>query len=401
MDNQPSRILHLFGTYLPNTENWAYNLIRHIPESNIFIAANQYNENFQDEQFHFYRHSFSALEDRYVQLDKKKPIQLAQKIYYRLFKYPRLLLRGIKRFAKENKIELIHIHFANVAWFYHAIASDLNVPMVISFYGWDYEKLPHLYPEYQDRFKILFAKASAIICEGPHGAKILEKAGCPKEKIKIVRLGVQTNQIPFVKRTKKAAELKLIQLASFTQKKGHIYSVKAFHLALKECPNMHLTLVGGEREDGRQAHIIQYIKKHRLQKKISILSSIDYSTLHSFLADFQVFIQPSCYADDFDCEGGAPIAILDAQATGMPIIATTHCDIPMEVIDDETGLLSPEKDAAGIRESISRFYEMEQVEYDGFAQAARRHVEAEFEVEKNAEQLGRTYKDIIREEIQK
>ena len=32
-----------------------------------------------------------------------------------------------------------------------------------------------------------------------------------------------------------------------------------------------------------------------------------------------------------DCEGGAPIVLLDAQATGLPIISTKHCDIPDEV----------------------------------------------------------------------
>ena len=385
------KVLHLFGTYLPNTENWAYNLISHTPHVKTFIAANHYNEQFQEARFHFYRHSFSAIEKKYIQLNKKNPFQLAQKIYYRIFKYPRLLLRGVRQFGLDNKVEVIHIHFANVAWFYHRIAMDLNVPMVISFYGWDYEKLPHLHPEYQDRFKILFAKASAILCEGPHGAKILASYGCPQEKIKIVKLGVQTSKIKFVHRVKKANELKLIQLASFTQKKGQIYTVQAFHQALDLCPNMHLTLVGGEREGGNRQAIQTYITKHHLQPKITLVSSIDYALLHSYLADFQVFIQPSCYADDFDCEGGAPIAILDAQATGMPIISTTHCDIPMEVLDGQTGLLSAEKDVADLSKSIVRFYGMDQRKYDAFAKAARKHISSHFDIKKNTSSLQLLY----------
>lgn len=39
-------------------------------------------------------------------------------------------------------------------------------------------------------------------------------------------------------------------------------------------------------------------------------------------------------------EGGAPIALLDAQATGLPVLSTRHCDIPFEVEHERTGLLA-------------------------------------------------------------
>ena len=63
---------------------------------------------------------------------------------------------------------------------------------------------------------------------------------------------------------------------------------------------------------------------------------------------YHVFIQPSCYTATRDCEGGAPLVLLNAQATGMPVITTTHCDIPDEVIHNETGLLTAERDIEGL-----------------------------------------------------
>ena len=286
----------------------------------------------------------------------------------------------------------MHVHFANMGWFYRKIAQKLNKPLVISFYGWDYERLPFLYPKFKKRFQILFAQADAFICEGPHGAKILASHGCPKEKIKIVKLGVQVDKIAYVQRAKKANELSLLQLASFTQKKGHIYTVQAFKLALIKCPNMHLTLVGGDA--GVKKEIESFVLSHLLQDKVTILEAIDYTLLYAFLADYQVFTQPSCYAEDMDCEGGAPIALLDAQATGMPVIATTHCDIPMEVVDQKTGLLSPEKDVSSLAENIKRFYEMDQEKYDSFAQAGHKHVVAKFDIGKNVMHLTKTYSEL-------
>ena len=390
MNRKKIKVLHLFNTYLPNTENWAYHLISNTPNTKVFIAAQKYIQgSFPNDQFSFYHHSFDKIQDQYIQLSKKHPIQLAQKIYLRLFKYPKLLLDGIEAFARKNEIDIIHVHFANMAWFYRSLAQKLNKPFVISFYGWDYEQLPYLYPKFKQRFKILFAKADALLCEGPHGAQILESHGCPKEKIHVVKLGVKVDQIKFVSRPKKANELQLIQLATFTQKKGHIYTVQAFRQALVSCPNMSLTLVGGDA--GVKEKIKEYISVHQLSEKITIIDAIDYALLYSFLADYQVFIQPSCYADDMDCEGGAPIALLDAQATGIPVIGTTHCDIPMEVIDEKTGLLSPEKDISCLAENIKRFYGMGQDEYNDFAQAARLHVASHFDIKKNGAMLEEIY----------
>ncbi|HHB79003.1 MAG TPA: glycosyltransferase [Saprospiraceae bacterium] len=386
------KVLHLFNTYLPNTENWAYHLIANTPEVEIFVAAKDYIDgSFPNDGFTFYQHPFGKLESHYIQLNKANPIQLLQKIYIRLFKYPKFLLDGILSFAQINEVNIIHVHFANMGWFYRKIALKLDKPLIISFYGWDYEQLPFLSPKYKKRFKKLFAQADAIICEGPHGAHTLASYGCPKEKIHIVRLGVQVNRIKFTRRTKKNKELKLLQLASFTPKKGHIYTVKAFYQALRDCPNMSLTLVGGISEIQTRQAITNFIQTHQLQNKITIIDAIDYALLHSFLADYQVFIQPSCYTDDMDCEGGAPIALLDAQATGMPVIATTHCDIPMEVLDGQTGLLAPEKDIGTLSENIKRFYEMGQAQYDAFAQAGREHVEREFDIRKNAQKLLKIY----------
>ncbi len=384
------KVLHLFNTYLPNTENWAYRLIANTPNSQIFIAAKNYIEgSFPNDRFTFYKHPYEKIEAQYLQLNKKNPLHLPKKIFLRLFRFPRLLFKGIILFAQKNKIDIIHVHFANNAWFYRKISQKLNKPLIISFYGWDYEQLPYLLPAYKTRFKKLFAQASAIICEGPHGAKILASYGCPKEKIHIVKLGVNPDLIKFIQRPKKVNELSLIQLASFTEKKGHIFTVKAFQKALAQCPNMHLTLVGGD--SGTKQEIKNFILTHQLDKKITLLNAIDYAQLYSFLADYQVFIQPSCYSGDRDCEGGAPIALLDAQATGMPIIATTHCDIPMEVIDKKTGLLAAEKDIDALSENIKYFYEMEQSEFDDFAQAGRQHIEHKFDIKNNSKKLWQVY----------
>lgn len=389
------KALHLFDSYLNQTENWAYNLIKHLPDTTVHIAANHYLKNdFYDSQFNFFDNYYDGLRAYGLQLKRKN---LFKKAIIKIIPY--LLGKpehSIIQYAQQQKIDIVHAHFANVAWDFRAIPKRLKVPFVVSFYGWDYEMLPHTDPKYKKRYQQLFDLADQFICEGLHGRKILIKMGCPKYKINVVQLGVEAEKIKLKKRTKKANHLKLLQVASFNEKKGHIYTVKAFLRAVKTCPNMTLTLVGGDQNNGIKQDIIKLIKRSPYSNKIKIKNRVEFSELHTFFKNYQVFIHPSCYAKNRDCEGGAPIVLLDAQATGMPVISTHHCDIPYEVIDKKTGLLAPEKNISALTKHIEYFYKMSQSRYNKFSEEARQHVITHYNVEDNSLKLQRLYNKLVK-----
>jgi colanic acid/amylovoran biosynthesis glycosyltransferase len=89
------------------------------------------------------------------------------------------------------------------------------------------------------------------------------------------------------------------------------------------------------------------------------------------------------------------VVLLDAQATGMPVIATRHCDIPEEVIAGQTGLLADEGDIAGLGAAIRQFYAMGQEEYNTFATRAAAHMVAEYDAVRNATQLRKLYDRLL------
>ena len=65
-----------------------------------------------------------------------------------------------------------------------------------------------------------------------------------------------------------------------------------------------------------------------------------------------LFLSPSITASNGDTEGGAPVAIIEAGASGLPVISTRHADIPEVVLDGHTGLLSPERNVHGLVAAI-------------------------------------------------
>ena len=52
-------------------------------------------------------------------------------------------------------------------------------------------------------------------------------------------------------------------------------------------------------------------------------------------------------------ESCAPVAILEAQATGLPVISSYHADIPEVVVDGKSALLAPERDVGMLAKPIT------------------------------------------------
>jgi colanic acid/amylovoran biosynthesis glycosyltransferase len=109
--------------------------------------------------------------------------------------------------------------------------------------------------------------------------------------------------------------------------------------------------------------------------------------------DHDVLLAPSREAEDGDTEGGAPVVLVDAAATGMPIVATRHADIPAVVIDGVTGLLAAERDVEALSELLGRI-----ASEPGLAErlgtAGRARVEACFDVRVLGRRLAGIYEEL-------
>ena len=58
------------------------------------------------------------------------------------------------------------------------------------------------------------------------------------------------------------------------------------------------------------------------------------------------------FAKNGDTEAGAPVAILEAHATGLPVISSYHADIPDVVVDGKSALLAPERDVGTLAKHL-------------------------------------------------
>lgn len=391
--NKPLKVLHLFDLYLPQTMNWAYRAMLATPGAECWVAAPWIVQNtYFHPDFRFFIRPLQAW--RPLPATEWTTRRLATGLV-RSEKYWPLYRRWLQAKLRRARPDVLHAHFGPVGCHYLPLARQLQLPLVTSFYGYDYESLPFRKPAYLEQYRQLFQDAAAVTAMGPHGRQVLLEQGCPAEKAYVQPLGIIPAEFPFIPRQKTVGRLRLVQVATITEKKGFLDTFQALQIIRERCPRVQLTIAGEPFSPALVRQMQDYLRQQDLSEHVSWLESVPHAQLAEFLSRFDVFIHPSHYTASRDCEGG-PVVVLEAQATGLPVIATTHFDLPAEVLHGQTGLLAPERDPPALARHIERFYRMENEEYQGFSRAARRHVEAHFDVKNSAAALSNLYQKVIR-----
>jgi glycosyltransferase involved in cell wall biosynthesis len=107
------------------------------------------------------------------------------------------------------------------------------------------------------------------------------------------------------------------------------------------------------------------------------------------LAGMDLFVLPSHWE-------GMPVAILEAMAAGLPVVATAVGGTPEVVEDETTGLLPPPRDPVALAEAISRLLrDPERARRMG--EAGRKRVETEFSMDANVRRVEALYEQLLRD----
>ena len=96
-----------------------------------------------------------------------------------------------------------------------------------------------------------------------------------------------------------------------------------------------------------------------------------------------------------ETEGGAPTVLIEAQSTGLPIIATDHADIPEIVIKNKSGFIVKEGDVEAISQSINKVYS-NSVILEKMGRFGRNHVKKQHDMKQISYQLEELYKLAIK-----
>jgi colanic acid/amylovoran biosynthesis glycosyltransferase len=207
-------------------------------------------------------------------------------------------------------------------------------------------------------------------------------------------LGVDLGAVAF--RERRAPEDGLVRVlicGRATAKKGHELGIRAFARARRDNSKLRLSamlLAVDDEQRSEVARLQQLVRELGLEDCVDFPPPLPYSAWRKSLERYHIFLAPSLHAPDGDAEGGAPVALIDMSAQGIPIAASSHCDLPEVVPHDVGGLVFPEGDEAAAAATLLEMAGRPQ-DWPRWGRDGRAHVEAQYDAERQAASLERIY----------
>jgi glycosyltransferase involved in cell wall biosynthesis len=174
----------------------------------------------------------------------------------------------------------------------------------------------------------------------------------------------------------------ILAVGRLVEKKGFPYLIEAARLLVEQGYDFRVQIVGG---GALRDSLQRQIAEAALEGSIELLEPRPQSELIALYRAATIVTLPSIVTDDGDRDG-IPNVLVEAMRLGRPVVSTAVSGIPELVIDGETGLLVPPRDAAALACALGRLLD------DGtlrqrLATGAMRHVLGHFDLASNIAQL--------------
>ena len=294
------------------------------------------------------------------------------------------MAHGLRRFG----CQLLHIYFGNNGLFWLPWLRQTNVPSVVSFHGADAGIGLESAAARKDLLEV-FERTTQVLARSESLVKALIRNGCPPEKVRIFRTGIPLAEYPYVPRdTSIDGRWNLLQACRLIEKKGLRLSIEAYAQFRQKWPLATLTIAG----DGPLLDTLR-AQASELNVPVRFTGFLSPGELKALLYQTHIFLHPSALTETGDQEG-VPNSLLEAMATGLPVLATSHGGIPEAVESGKTGLLVPEGDLAGMVDGLNRL-----TAEPGLAKElgsnASRFIAENFDAEQQAQALAAVYRELI------
>jgi len=204
------------------------------------------------------------------------------------------------------------------------------------------------------RYKQLFNQADLFLPVCNNFRNKIVALGCDPNKAIVHHSAIDCNQFQYKKRVKPTdGKIKIVTVARLVEMKGLCYSLRAIAKLVKRYPAIRYEIIG----DGEQrASLELMIKELHVQDHVKIVGYLPHAQVLKKLYQSHIALLSSVTTDQGEQEG-IPNVLMEAMATGLPVVATRHSGISELVQDGVTGFLVAEKDVDGLADRIAYLIE--------------------------------------------
>ncbi len=313
-------------------------------------------------------------------LDEHSALPPLERFLLKAGRVPGRWLRAIAA----TRPSLVHAHFGTNAPPAALLAARLGVPLLVTYHGVDITSVARTAAQRRRRVA-MFQRADRALAVSRFIAGALRDQGCPPEKIVVHYIGVDTEF--FSPSERRRAANQVLFVARLVPKKGLIHLIRAMERVQQRVPDAELLVAG---EGPLRAELEKEAAARRV--RTTFLGVQTPAQVRELMRGATLLCGPGVVATSGDAEG-LGIIFLEAQAVGLPVVASTSGGIAEGIIDGETGLLHTPGDEDALAEHIvALMTDPERRHHMGTA--GRAHVLRNFDLQRQTRALESLYDDV-------
>ncbi|MCS3940536.1 colanic acid/amylovoran biosynthesis glycosyltransferase [Salinibacter ruber] len=312
-----------------------------------------------------------------------------------------ILRSRIEKILRGLRPDIIHAQFGPAGVIVAPVARALSVPLVVTFHGYDATMLAQE-ARWQRAYRRLFEQVVMLLGVSTHICERLSALGAPSHKIKRFHLGVQVDEFSYQGASAPVNQdtVHCLHVGRLVEKKAPVLLVEAFHHAQElfevDGSELSLTIAG----DGPLlSDVERRIRELDMKESVELLGAVPHEQVVDLMHASDIYTQHSITAANGDQEG-LPIGLMEAAATGLPIVTTRHSGIPDLVSHGETGLLVEEQDVQEMGRCIAELAAAPEHRHS-MGRAGRQRVVDRFNLEKQMRKLIGFYENALSPKMEK
>lgn len=300
---------------------------------------------------------------------------------------------GMTRRLSALNPQLLHAHFGPDGVLALPIAERLNLPLVVTFHGYDVTTSEHYakksyftHRNYLRKRHLLQERGDLFIAISDFIHRKLIHQGYPEDKIVRHYIGVDTNKFQPDDTVKRKPVVLFV--GRLVEVKGCAYLIQAMQTVQQLNRDAELVVIG----DGPLRSQLEQVAARTL-RKYRFLGVQPQSVVKQWMNQAKVFCVPSITAAS-GAEEGLGMVFLEASAMGVPVVSFATGGIPEAVKHFATGFLARERDWRGLAEYIAKLLEDDAL-WQVLSRRGRQRIQEMFDLNKQTAELERLYTSLL------
>jgi lipopolysaccharide heptosyltransferase II len=243
---------------------------------------------------------------------------------------------------KKEGIDIVHARSRVPAWIAYFACRRTHTAFITTCHGY-YKKHPFTYAMGWAKYVIVISNVIA--------RHMIDDFGVPFERIRLIPRSVDLEKFKFISPEKKRKkEFNVGIIGRITPIKGHLHFIKAMAKVARVNPDLKIWIVG-DATPSKEAY------KEELQvltKRLGLEHCTEFLGIQrdipEILSHLDVLVLATVTHEAFGR------VIIEAQASGVPVVATRVGGVVDIIEDEKTGLLVPPQDPTGMAEAVIRIF---------------------------------------------